>query len=105
MTVTNSDARGFYSRLEMRNMSPRFFDRFQTSSLALGNSINANSMHVTMRNIPSENERKTNLRCSLNDEELDELCTQHRFESWPQRLKRVEVWQKPLSAIRFAKPE
>ena len=56
----------------------------------------------TIRNIPSENDRKTNFRCSLNDEELDELCTQHRFESWSRRLKRVEVWQKPVSAVRFA---
>ena len=29
-------------------MSPSFFDRLQTSSHALGNSINANSMHVTI---------------------------------------------------------
>ena len=29
-------------------MSPRFFDRLQTSSLALGNSINANRVHVTI---------------------------------------------------------
>ena len=51
-----------------------------------------------IRNIPSENDRKTNFRCSLNNEELDELCTQHRFEPWSQRLKRIEVWQKPVSA-------
>ena len=32
----------------MPSMSPRFFDRLQTSSLALGNSINANRVHVTI---------------------------------------------------------
>ena len=47
----------------------------------------------TIRNIPSENDRKTIFRCSLNDEELDELCTQHRFESWSQKLKSFEVWE------------
>ena len=47
-TVTNNDARGFHSRMKMRSMFPRFFDRLQTSSLGLRNSINANNVLVTM---------------------------------------------------------
>ena len=46
--------------------------------------------------------QKTNFRYSLNDEELDELCTQHRFESWSRRLVRVEVWRKRVIALRLS---
>ena len=47
-TVTNSDVRDFHSRMEMRSVSPRLFDGLQTSSLTLGNSMNAISVHVTI---------------------------------------------------------
>ena len=45
---SNSDVREFHARMKMRSMSLRFFDRLQSSSGALRNSISANSVHVTM---------------------------------------------------------
>ena len=67
----NNDARGFHSRMKMRIMSPGFFDKLQTSSLALGNSINANSVHVTvgiyissLRSFNSHYQHKT--QCGIN---------------------------------------
>ena len=47
---------------------------------------------------PSENDRKNEFSMLAHDEELDELCTQHHFKSWSQRLARVEVGRKPVSA-------
>ena len=46
--VTNSDVRGFHSRIDMRSVSPRFFDGLQTLSLTLGNIMKAISVHVTI---------------------------------------------------------
>ena len=36
------------SEIAVRSISPRFFDQLQTSSHALGNSITANRVHVTI---------------------------------------------------------
>ena len=53
---------------------------------------------VCYKNHPEWKWQKTEFWYSLNDEELDELCTQHRFDRGHEGLASVEVREKPVSA-------